>query len=59
MGCLKLADKVLVFPDSASVIFRSSNDGVALVIESAGEDFVFVTFAGICTKTLNLVPRLC
>lgn len=44
---------LLVLPDAARVVLGACDDGIALVVECAREDFVFVTIQG-----LQLVARL-
>ena len=58
MFFLPCADQSLVFPDSAGVIFGARNDCVTLVVEGAGEDFIFVALARIRTETLYLISAL-
>ena len=48
----------LVLPNAASIIFGTRDDRIALVVECAGENFVFVTFSWVGSKALNLIASL-
>ena len=45
---------ILVFPNAAGVIFRTSNYCIAFIVESTGENLIFVT-----VKNLQLVSCIC
>ena len=51
-------DNIHIVPDAARIILRACNDGVALIVEGAREDFIRVAFAGVGAKCLNAVARL-
>ena len=50
----KLRIKSLIFPNSTSIIFRSSNYSVTFIIESAREDIISMP-----TKHLDLISCIC
>ena len=47
-----------IFPNAAGIILRSRDNRIALVVEGAGEDFVFVAFSWVCAEALNFVAGL-
>lgn len=49
------ANQALVFPNAASVIFRSRDNRVALVVKGAGKDLVLVTLTRVRTQALNFI----
>ena len=56
--CLEPLYEPLVLPNAASIIFGTSDDSIALVVECARENFVFVTFSWVGSEALNLIAGL-
>ena len=55
---LPLADKAFLLPDAAGVVLRSRDNRVALVVERARENFVFVALSWVSAQALQLCARL-
>ena len=49
---------VHIFPDAARIVLRTRDNRIALIVESTAENFIFVTFARVCTEALDFITGL-
>jgi hypothetical protein len=58
ISLLRIANEAVVFPDAACIVFGTSDDGVAIVVKCAGENFVFVALPWVGSQALNFCACL-
>ena len=49
---------VHIFPNAARIVLRTRDNRIALIVESAAENFIFVAFARVGTEALDFIAGL-